>query len=736
MKLIPVRLIVVPFIVLLLFVAMPPSVLQANGAVTPTAIQAYVTPNPEAVTHVLSGVRKEANVAWWGFDPFDSTEFIQQAIDSGAETVIIPYVGADWVVSPIFLRSNLRLILEEGVVVTAKRNEFHGRNDSLFTARDVENLTIIGYGATLRMQKDDYADPLKYEKAEWRMGISIRGSTDVIVEGLTIRDTGGDGIYLGRGTKKYNENVIIRDIVADNNYRQGISVITAKNLLIEDSVFKNTGGTAPMAGIDFEPNHPDERLQNIVVRNSIFEGNEGPGITTYLKNLNSDSEDVSILWENIIVRGSPVGFSFGYGSSDDFPAGEVTLKNCIIEGSERNGIRINNKHDAGALNVTIEDCTLNNVATNPNVNLDSLGGSVPIYLSGDSELSEIYFNNVTIIDSKHRPAFYGQLRTPSDENDNQLGFSNIGGKLQVLNPHGADIRWDGPLNNVDLNVIEIQSSVVPYDRVFSHPHYDLSSVEVIAGPTIHFTEPSSVYPLMVVQRLFTPQFDLRYFNDGDMRRMDVLVDDDTVYSAASAPDVGELVIDTTDLHDGAHLLKVIVYGDDAGHIESTAIFSTQNFQYTVDQMEGPKQVAWFGEVYNPKTIDQSGGWTYETDRSEDFFGDITRKTRRTDTTEYLVWATPSLWEYEMILYVKDITLNDVLKVYGSEDQLDWNVLSYGASTLETSSSGWSKVVVQGSGDVDGPDKNINYVRLVLESSETIGDVQIGRATFKLLREVQ
>ena len=53
-------------------------------------------------------------------------------------------MGQDWIVRPLRLRSNQKIILEDGVVISAKKGEFRGTNDSLFVARDVENLIIQG----------------------------------------------------------------------------------------------------------------------------------------------------------------------------------------------------------------------------------------------------------------------------------------------------------------------------------------------------------------------------------------------------------------------------------------------------------------------------------------------------------------------------------------------------------------------------------------------------------------
>jgi polygalacturonase len=142
-------------------------------------------PSGQAIAEVASGKRATANAAWWGFSKTDSTAALQAAIDSGAKTVLVPFMGDAWIVRPIKLRGNLELVFEPGVLVLAKRGEFQGGGDSLFTAVDVENLTIRGYGATLRMWKSDYQKP-PYKKAEWRMGIAIRGCRNVLIEGVRV----------------------------------------------------------------------------------------------------------------------------------------------------------------------------------------------------------------------------------------------------------------------------------------------------------------------------------------------------------------------------------------------------------------------------------------------------------------------------------------------------------------------------------------------------------------------
>jgi len=213
------------------------------------AFSAESVNNPKAVEEVISGQRTVAHANWWGFDPNDATSFVQAAIDSGAKKVILDNMSNPWIVRPIRLASHQELFLEEGVVLQAKRNEYKGRGDSLLTASAVEGVSITGNNATLRMWRDDY-DKAPYVKAEWRHAVSIRSCSDVKITGLTISESGGDGIYLGVSKKGVtNKNVVIKNVICERNYRQGISVISAEYLLIENVILRDTAGTPPAAAM-------------------------------------------------------------------------------------------------------------------------------------------------------------------------------------------------------------------------------------------------------------------------------------------------------------------------------------------------------------------------------------------------------------------------------------------------------------------------------------------------------
>ena len=141
-------------------------------------------------------------------DLTDCTDDLQRSIllahyPVGPGALFVPLLpgGKPWTVRPIILNvSDIRITFARGVEILAKRDQFHGIHDCLFAASMVRNLTLVGYGATWRMRKADYQNKSEggaqpYTKAEWRHGLQLHDTEDVVVAGLTVTQTGGDGIH-------------------------------------------------------------------------------------------------------------------------------------------------------------------------------------------------------------------------------------------------------------------------------------------------------------------------------------------------------------------------------------------------------------------------------------------------------------------------------------------------------------------------------------------------------------
>ncbi len=287
--------------------------------------------NPRAVADVLDGRRSSASAAWWGFDAENATWALQAALDSGAEIIVVPNMGTPWLIDSVELTSNQTILFENGVIVEARPGSFLDRGAKLFKIQDKENITLRGYGATLKMRRSDYNKP-PYERSQHRHCLAILGSKNIRIYGLTIAESGGDGIYISRGKElQYSANIHIRDVILTHHHRQAISVTSAQDLLIENSRLLHTRGHQPQSGIDFEPNHGHERLVRCVVRNCEIRHNANTGVLMVLKNLSSKSLPVSISVESCIIQNNSL-LSLGIFTGSRGVAGRIYLAGNEITG--------------------------------------------------------------------------------------------------------------------------------------------------------------------------------------------------------------------------------------------------------------------------------------------------------------------------------------------------------------------------------------------------------------------
>ena len=302
-------------------------------------------------------------VSQFGYDAADSTRFVA-ALDSGAKKVVFDRMEGPWVVTPVWVRSNTEIVFEDGVELLAKRGEFRKvRGSCLMNVVCVSNVTIRGEGGggRFRMWIEDYHSD-DYKRSEWRHALNILSSSRVTVEKMSFLKSGGDGIYLGEEKSGVsNRDIVIRDCVCDGNNRQGISVITADGLLIERTVLSDTRGTAPRAGIDFEPNLAHQKLSRIVMRDCVTKGNMGYGYEFYLEHFDAGTAPVDVTFENCRSVGDDRGgFCLSLGkmkAGRTPPRGLVSVRGCRFESSKSEGITVVNK-PADSVRLELSGCTV------------------------------------------------------------------------------------------------------------------------------------------------------------------------------------------------------------------------------------------------------------------------------------------------------------------------------------------------------------------------------------------
>lgn len=364
-------------------------------------------------------------VEWNGVD---DTDAIHEAIATGAGEVVLLAQAGDYVITPITLASNQKIILSPGVNIIAKSGSFTGVNDRMFYASSKTNVSIIGHGNTLTMRRDDYTAGGDYPASEGRDGIGLYNCSNVHVSGITIKDCGGDGIYMG-GVGAGCSNVTISGCVLQNNLRNNMSITHATNVLVENVDLIEANGTAPEAGIDIEPNLATNKLSNIVLRNVRTSGNARCGFDIYLNALNSTSDDINILIEDCSSTGDgTVGIPHAPGglrllmANASQPGGSVTVNRLTITNAVTSGMLLGDKTATGPT-VEFHDCTI--------INPDSIAaGRYPVWLAmavtSTVPISGFVFDNLTITD--------GVSRNPIDSYNGpvpDIGIHDITGTITL-----------------------------------------------------------------------------------------------------------------------------------------------------------------------------------------------------------------------------------------------------------------------------------------------------------------
>ena len=390
----------------------------------------------------------------------DNSANIQKAINSGDDTVIIPNVGKPWTVAErIHARKpNQKIVFEPGVLVLAQKGGFQKFSTSILMIEE-DNVTISGYGATFQMQREDYLNPELYEKSEFRHNIVVRGAKDFVVEGLTLKDAGGDGLFISHGRKVKGKSMpdrifssgIVRDIVTDNNYRLGLSIMSAKDLTVENSIFKNTSGTRPASGIDIEPDYEWQKLVNIKFKNNKYINNDRNGIQIGLgKYRGGDITDISIAFDGCeIIGNQEAGIKINTNKAGVYNGarGLISFENCDIKGSGENGIHLKSDHTdpEATIKLAFENTTVSSTE-------NKTEESAPVTLFNTHEpggVANIDFGkNFVINDDYNRPGVF------TSNFSRKHGLANVHGKIKINNPKQEPSFLSDHLENVTLEITE------------------------------------------------------------------------------------------------------------------------------------------------------------------------------------------------------------------------------------------------------------------------------------------
>jgi parallel beta-helix repeat protein len=213
----------------------------------------------------------------------DDTANIQNAINAlpaTGGTVNIP-AGTYLIdtLKSINLKSSMLLKLDSNAILKAKTNSA----DSSFVVLAMQLHDVEIAGGHIIGERDTHIGTT----GEWGHGILIRGSVRVTIRDIETSKNWGDGICLGAFKQRpiqFDDDIVIYNVVARENRRQGLSIGNAINVKVYNTEFSYTNGTSPQFGIDIEPDNFKEGYhyaKNIEIVNCKIHHNQGGGIQAF-----------------------------------------------------------------------------------------------------------------------------------------------------------------------------------------------------------------------------------------------------------------------------------------------------------------------------------------------------------------------------------------------------------------------------------------------------------------------
>ena len=328
----------------------------------------YAAPRPDMVAKVKAGKVKEARVSWWGFNPDDSTAFVQAAIDSRVPRLILDGMANSWYVKPLRLVSNQEIVFEKGAKLAAKRGAFQNPGDILLTLSNLTNVTIRGNGGELRMFRDDYsAAPYDPAKIGSRHAIYIRSCGHITIDGLVIRQAGGDSINVNNHGGQYqlpSTDIRISGCTIRQSGRTGLAIGGVDGLTVENVRVDGSAGGWPKSGVSIVTDNTGHLVRKVVFHGCTIGDNENNGIEMRLNGTKPAKtflpQPVDVLFEKCAVNGSGHGFEYGgTGPAGLFASGKIVFSGCTFTGVHRSAVKISRKPLSGPV-IEFTDCVFEN----------------------------------------------------------------------------------------------------------------------------------------------------------------------------------------------------------------------------------------------------------------------------------------------------------------------------------------------------------------------------------------
>jgi hypothetical protein len=296
---------------------------------------------------------------------------------------------------------------------------------------------------------------------EFGMGISIRGTTGkVIIDNPRSVNCWGDSYYIGASSQDWCDDVTINNIYGDGSRRQGLSVISAKRLVVNGGKLGNITGTLPAAGVDIEPNGPTNRLDYIRLNNvetytNVYSG--APGFLLYLGTIGTASGNkIDIELNNCKDNGSTSGFVVRV--TKDNLLGRIAFNRCVSQDALFGGFTFVDTSAIGPHIDVIDPIVIDN---NRNAS-SSVNFSAPFNIQREASSAETYAIGNVHIKSPVNILFSGATASFLHAKDLKIGSALLSCSLEDT----REISGSGASRRTQISVGSAFTISDRYDQLY------------------------------------------------------------------------------------------------------------------------------------------------------------------------------------------------------------------------------------------------------------------------------
>jgi len=294
-------------------------------------------------------------------------------------------LDSDYINNGIHLPSDFNLKMSSNTFLRVQPNKWF--RSVLLGAYIQSNITITGGNLIGDRYTHDYSPindvfGISRNSHESPVLILIGGCKNVVIDGVYMKDSTGDGLIYGSGTNRlytpavYCENVIVKNCTISGSRRNNVTFGDGEYLTLENCTITNAGGgtpvydssgtriydssgVAPQLGVDLEAhreldsngNYIDyQKVEQVTIRGNTFTGNYTGDIVVFtandvlIENNNCDNTIGGTLFYNTTIQNNtliqnPNGIktSTGIGFNAIIRNNEHKTKNIKISGNSISG---------------------------------------------------------------------------------------------------------------------------------------------------------------------------------------------------------------------------------------------------------------------------------------------------------------------------------------------------------------------------------------------------------------